>query len=91
MTLALVACLTLTGCGAPQTLTTGTQTRTYPTYGLFNASTSQSNQVCYDISVGNVIWSVILIETIVVPIYMIGFSLYNPVRARGAAGCGIDA
>ena len=74
----IVMSLTLSSCG--QTLSTGQIT--YPTYGLFNESTDKSKDVCYKISVGNVIWSIILIETIIAPIYFVGFSLYNPVRMK---------
>lgn len=74
----IVLSLALSGCGQPLTM----GTKTYPTYGLFNESTDKSKDVCYKISVGNVIWSIILVETIIAPIYFVGFSLYNPVRMK---------
>ena len=90
--LALAASIALTGCGAPQTLTTADKTtKEYPTYGLFNENSEKSSKVCYEISVGNVVWSILLIETVVMPIYFIGFSLFNPVSAKSDKGCGIDA
>ena len=36
--------------------------------------------VKYKICVGNVIWGVILVETIFMPIYFWGFSCFEPVR-----------
>ena len=80
--------LVLSGCG--QSLTTST--KTYPTYGFFNKSTDKSKDVCYKISVGNVVWSIILVETIIAPIYFIGFDLFNPVRMKKNANddCSID-
>ena len=80
--------LVLGGCGQPLTMST----KTYPTYGLFNESTDKSKDVCYKISVGNVVWSIILVETIIAPIYFVGFSLYNPVRMKKSASddCSID-
>ena len=68
--------LVLSGCG--QSLTTST--KTYPTYGFFNKSTDKSKDVCYKISVGNEAWTIILVETIIGPIYFIGFPLFPPTR-----------
>jgi hypothetical protein len=83
----------LTACGRPQDLPTGPkgEQKFYPTYGLFNENTGKSDKVCYEVSVGNVVWSIILIETVVMPVYFIGWSLFNPVAVKGEKGCGIDA
>jgi len=48
-------------------------------YGLFNQEKKKIEGVEYKLVVGNVIWSVILIETIGVPIYFIGWRLFEPV------------
>lgn len=77
----------LTACGEPRVL----GGKEYPTYGLFNQNSSKSEKVCYDLSVGNVVWSIIGIENIVMPVYFLGFSLFNPVSLKDAMGaCGID-
>lgn len=81
----LIACM-LTACGQP--INYGG--KEYPTYGLFNQDTAKSNKMCYEVSVGNVIWGIILIETIVAPVYFVGWSLWNPVGPKGPNGCGID-
>lgn len=93
LSLVLASAMLLTACGDPRNLPTGVggEQKFYPTYGLFNANTAKSDKVCYEISVGNVIWSIILIETIVFPIYFIGWSLFNPVSVKGPNGCGIDS
>lgn len=84
----LAACLSLVACGRPMDY----QGKHYPTYGLFNENTKKSDQMCYELSVGNIVWSVLLIETVLMPIYFIGFSIFNPVGPRSATGgCGIDA
>jgi hypothetical protein len=86
--LAISSLLALSSCGAPKEI----DGNTYPTHGYFNEDTSKSKNVCYEVSVGNIVWSIILIETIVMPIYFIGWSLFNPVSKKGADGvCGIDA
>lgn len=76
----------LAGCGHPLTTNVGGAENTYPTYGLFNSDTSKSSKMCYEVSVGNVVWSIILIETVVFPVYFIGWSLFNPVRAKPENG-----
>ncbi len=85
----LALCLVLTGCGQPLS----TSKKEYPTYGLFNESTQKSKDVCYEISVGNVVWSIVLVETIIAPIYFVGWSLWNPVRLKKDANdqCTIDS
>lgn len=93
LALVLASAMLLTACGNPRNLPTGPkgEMREYPTYGFFNQNTAKSDKVCYELSIGNVVWSIILIETIVMPIYFIGFSLFNPVSMKGPEGCGIDA
>lgn len=75
----------LAGCGRPQYLGSGAEQKYYPTYGLFNDVSSRSKNVCYETSVGNVIWSILLFETVVFPVYFIGWSLFNPVRLKHGA------
>lgn len=66
--------------------------KTYPTYGFLNMDKYRSDNVCYDVSIGNVIWSVILIETVIAPVYFVGFSIFNPVRMKNSTTdkCNID-
>lgn len=82
--IAVVAILSvlLLGCGKPQYLGQGAEKKFYPTHGLANEPSNKSRHVCYEISLGNVIWSIILIETIVFPIYFVGWSIWNPVRLK---------
>lgn len=54
----------------------------YETYGLANQAEKQNPEIQYDISWGNFIWGIVLIETIVAPIYFFGFSLYEPVGKK---------
>lgn len=88
-TLAFVAAasLLLAGCGRPIEY----KGKEYPTHGVFNEDTAKSEKMCYEVSVGNVIWSIILVETIIAPVYFVGWSLWNPVGPKGPNGeCGID-
>lgn len=76
----------LVGCGRPIVV----DNKEYPTYGLFNENTEKSKNMCYEVSVGNVVWSILGIETIIMPIYFIGFSLFNPIGKKINGNCGID-
>ena len=58
----------LAGCGEPWVLTVDGVSKEYPTYGFLNASTQKSEKVCYEVSIGNVIWTIIGIENIVMPV-----------------------
>lgn len=88
LAVAVAASLLLSACGRPITH----EGKEYPTYGLLSSDTEKSDKMCYKLSIGNLIWSIILVETIVAPIYFIGFSLFNPIGPKDPAkGCGIDA
>jgi hypothetical protein len=77
----------LTGCGEPMRV----NGKNYPSYGLFNESTSKSKNMCYEISAGNVIWSIVTFETVFIPVYFVGWSIFNPVGLKDVNGnCGID-
>jgi hypothetical protein len=54
----------------------------YDTYGLFNKDDGRNPDIKYKIIVGNIVWSVILCETIAAPIYFLGFSMYEPTRKK---------
>jgi hypothetical protein len=84
----MAATLSLSACTQPLV----TPQKTYPAYGLFNADSNYSEKVCYEASTGSVVLGVILIETVIAPVYFFGFDLYQPVRLKGEnGGCGIDA
>lgn len=83
----LILLLIFASCGKPLKY----NNKLYPTYGLLNHHTKKSNKMCYEISFGNIVWSILLIQTIIAPVYFIGFSLYNPVQPISEnGGCGID-
>lgn len=61
----------------------------YETYGLFNQEL-RDECVEYRVSVGNVIWTVLLIETVVFPVYFVGFSINEPVRLKSGPPCSLE-
>lgn len=86
----IIALLTITmlaGCGEPITI----DGKEYPTYGFLNQVTSKSDNMCYEVSIGNIVWSILLIETVIMPVYFVGFSIFNPVGRPVNGQCGIDA
>ena len=87
--LALAAVLALTACSQDANLATGPngEVKHYRTYGFFNQDERRSDKVCYRLSVGNVVWSVLLFETIIAPFYFVGLDLFEPVSVRDEKGC----
>lgn len=57
--------------------------KTYYSFGIVNEDAYRSDDVVYQVCFGNVFWSIVLIETVIFPIYVIGWSLWKPVRLKG--------
>jgi hypothetical protein len=55
-------------------------------YGIFNDEEKLPN-VKYRVVFGNVVWSILLIETLFAPLYFVGYALYEPIPKE--AGCDI--
>lgn len=70
--LVLTALLGLAGC-ADNKVIQGVEVKSY---GVFEDPVPC---IKYDLAWGNLIWSAILVETIIAPVYFIGFSIYEPV------------
>jgi uncharacterized lipoprotein YehR (DUF1307 family) len=51
-------------------------------YGWMNETAMKNDSVVYQVSAGNVVWSIIGVETVVLPIILTGNSLYEPVRKK---------
>jgi hypothetical protein len=52
----------------------------YETYGFINKDEIKDPKIKYQVITGNVVWGIILCETIVAPVYFFGFSLHEPVE-----------
>ena len=80
---ATLAAFVLSGCGMPlSTRLPDGSSKTYPTYGILNSDDSKSKNVCYKLSIGNLILSILFVETIIIPVYLVGFDIMNPVRLK---------
>lgn len=49
-------------------------------YGWANYEARKVDGVVYEISMGNVILGILLCETVIAPVYLSGWELYEPVR-----------
>lgn len=74
----LVLAAMLAGCGSPKVI----NLKCYETYGLLNSDKYKDPNIIYEPSWGNIFWSVMLIETIVAPIYFLGYSMFNPISHK---------
>lgn len=77
LALALVASVALSACAGPL----HTPAATYKPYGIANADVVKQPNVKYELSAGSVIVAIIFSETIIVPVYVVGWDLYAPVAA----------
>jgi len=71
--------LSITGCGDTKVIN-GIE---YDTYGLINKSDKKNSDIQYELITGNIVLSIIFSESIVAPVYFLGFSIYEPVGLKG--------
>lgn len=55
---------------------------TYGHYGLFNEAEMHNPKVQYELSTGSVIVAVIFCSTVIIPLYVIGWDLYEPIGLK---------
>ena len=68
----------LSGCGDKKVI----NNVKYDTYGLYNENEKRNPDIEYKIIIGNIVWSIILIETIIAPVYFILFDMYEPIGPK---------
>jgi len=75
-----VLCLAmfLCACGSDKVI----NGKNYQQYGLIDKDEVRDNNIKYEVNIGNVVWGVVLFETVVVPIALFGWYLYSPVGAK---------
>jgi hypothetical protein len=76
----LFVMLIMSSCGLQKTI----DGVTYDTCGILNADIKKNPNIEYEVVVSNVILSVVLIETIVAPIYFFGFDIWQPIGKKGS-------
>lgn len=76
---AVALSLTLSACGADEKKIDNV---VYQPYGIVNEGTVKDPNIVYEVSYWSVFWSVIFCETIVVPIWFIGWDFWQPVKKK---------
>lgn len=66
----------ITACGDSKVI----DGKQYETYGIINRDEVRNPKIKYQLITGNVVWGIILFETVVAPIYFFGFSIYEPIE-----------
>ena len=51
-------------------------------YGLFNEDVYKKDNVKYEVSFGSVVVGIIFFETIIVPVYVVGWDFYQSVESK---------
>jgi hypothetical protein len=71
--------LSISACAEPRTI----EGVTYVPYGLLSQE-DKNPDIAYEPSAGNIFWSVVGFQTVVLPIYLVGWRLYQPVGKKPA-------
>ncbi len=85
MALVMLCVIGLSSCAKPKSLEIGGTEKTVDPYGLwaeFAAKDRIDPRVEYKLSVPNLVLSVVFSETIVVPIVLVGWYLWEPVGPK---------
>jgi len=77
MIIMIITMLLSIGCGDNKVI----NGKEYKTYGLFNKEEAAPN-IEYRLITGNIVWACLLSGTLVMPIYFLGLSLYEPVGPK---------
>jgi hypothetical protein len=73
----IAATVGLSGCGGDRV-----NGQYYNAYGIFNEDAAKDPNIVYQVSPVSVIVAILLSETIVVPVYVVGWDLFEPVRVK---------
>lgn len=83
--LLISATLLLSSCADSKTFTINGEKVTVQPYGPADEDVLKNENVVYQVCVGNVILDVIFCESIFVPVWLIGWQLYEPVALKKEA------
>lgn len=71
-----------TSCADEKTFNINGQDIIVKPYGWANADVMKNDSILYQANIGNVVWSIILVETVVVPVWLTGWELYEPLKKK---------
>jgi hypothetical protein len=78
----LFAALILTSCADSKVLVINNQETLVKPYGWANKEARYNENVIYEVNFGNVVWSIIGIETIFIPVWLTGWQFFEPVAVK---------
>lgn len=78
----LALMLMFTSCASSKTFNIDGERVTVKPYGWANSEARKDDRVVYQVSAGNVIWSIIGVETIFLPVWLTGWQLFEPVKVK---------
>ena len=73
----MLASVALSGCAGPITRSDNTVVKPY---GIFNEDSRKVPGVKYEVSLGSVVVAIIFSETIIIPVYVVGWDLFQPIK-----------
>ena len=79
----VLAIVMLSSCADSKTLVINGKETVVEPYGWADSQDAKVPGVVYKVNVGNIVWSVLLSETIVVPIWLTGWQIMEPIRVVG--------
>jgi len=77
----LVLLITIISCAESKDFVIDGKKVTIEPYGWFDTE-AKHDSIIYKVNTGNVVWSIVGVETIIIPIVLTGNSLYEPVRKK---------
>jgi len=80
--IAFVSAILLASCADSKVININGKDEVIEPYGWINEAEVKNDSVVYKLSTGNIVWSVIGVETVILPIILTGNSLYEPVRKK---------
>ena len=72
----------LISCSKPITIEIDNKQVVVEPYGWINEDAVKNDSVVYVPNAGDIVWSIVGIETIVIPIILTGYDMYEPVRKK---------
>jgi thioredoxin-related protein len=79
LSIVIALSLSLTACGADEKKIDNVM---YQPYGIVNEDAIKDSNIIYEMSYWLIFWSIVFSETLVVPIYFIGWDLWQPISKK---------
>lgn len=81
-TILILLCALFASCADAKFFEINGKTVKVEPYGWADSDELKNDSVVYKVNKGNVVWSVILCETVAVPVWLTGWQLYEPVHKK---------